>query len=82
MRLSQLNVGEKCVVSSLKNTGTIRRRLLDMGLVPGTEIECLFTSPFGDPVAYQVRQAVVAIRKSDAKDIFVEEEYEKNSVSR
>ena len=82
MRLSQLNVGEKCVVSSLKNTGTIRRRLLDMGLVPGTEIEYLFTSPFGDPVAYQIRNAIVAIRKSDAKDIFVEEEYEKNSVSR
>ena len=82
MRLSQLNVGEKCVVSSLKNTGTIRRRLLDMGLVPGTKIECLFTSPFRDPVAYQIRNAIVAIRKSDAKDIFVEEEYEKNSVSR
>ncbi|HIT21914.1 MAG TPA: ferrous iron transport protein A [Candidatus Scybalousia intestinigallinarum] len=82
MRLSQLNVGEKCVVSSLKNTGTIRRRLLDIGLLPGTEVECLFTSPFGDPIAYRIRQAIVAIRKSDAKDILVEEEYEKDSVSR
>ena len=82
MRLSQLNVGEKCVVSSLKNTGTIRRRLLDIGLLPGTEVECLFTSPFGDPIAYSIRQAIVAIRKSDAKDILVEEEYEKDSVSR
>lgn len=73
LKLSQLKVGQKAIVFSLKNTGSIRRRLLDMGLLPGTKVECLFTSPFGDPVAYRIRQATVAIRKSDAKDIWVEE---------
>ncbi len=82
MRLNQLSVGQKAVVSSLKNTGSIKRRLLDMGLLPGTEIECLFTSPFGDPVAYRIRQAIVAIRKSDAKNIWVVDDDEENSVSR
>lgn len=49
----------------------MRRRLLDMGLVPETKVECVGKSPLGDPKAYLVRGAVVAIRSSDTKDILI-----------
>ena len=43
-----------------------------MGLIPGTEIECVLVSPFKDPVAYLIRNTLVAIRNNDSKLIEVE----------
>ena len=71
LRLSELLPGESCVVKKLESRPEIRRRLLDMGLVPKTRVKCLFRSPFGDPCAYLVRGAVIALRRDDADDIFV-----------
>jgi ferrous iron transport protein A len=50
----------------------MRRRLLDMGLIEGTRVECLQKSPAGDPVAYFVRGAVIALRSEDSAGIWVE----------
>ena len=47
----------------------IKRRLLDMGLVKGTNIEPILASPSKDPRAFLVRGTIIAIRKEDAKDI-------------
>lgn len=71
LRLSGLLPGESCVVKTVNAQPEIRRRLQDMGLIPGTKVECLFKSPGGDPSAYRIRGAVVAIRCCDADDIFV-----------
>ena len=49
----------------------MRRRLLDIGMIPGTEIFCAGRSPFGDPSAYLVRGKLIAIRKKDAKRIVI-----------
>ena len=46
--------------------GAMRRRLLELGLVPGTRAECLLRAPSGSPAAYLVRGAVIALRQCDA----------------
>ena len=69
--LNELNPGETAVVKELKTRGSIRRRLLDIGLVKDTKIECVGKSPAGDPAAFLIRGAVIAIRSEDRKDIVV-----------
>ena len=69
--LNELNPGETAVVTELKTRGSIRRRLLDIGLVKDTKIECVGKSPAGDPAAFLIRGAVIAIRSEDMKDIVV-----------
>ncbi len=68
-RLDELCVGERCRVCELLCDGNIRRRFLDVGLTPGTEVVCVGRSPLGDPSAYFVRGCEIAIRKSDARGI-------------
>jgi DtxR family Mn-dependent transcriptional regulator len=46
--------------------GSQRRRLLDLGVVRGTRIEAVFRSAAGDPVAYRIRGAVIALRREQA----------------
>lgn len=64
--LSILKKGEKATVIDLCMQGAVRRRLVDLGIVRGTEIECVGKSPCGDPSAYLVRGTVIALRKRDA----------------
>lgn len=51
--------------------GLTRRRLLDLGLLPGTEVRALMKSPLGTPTAYDVRGTVLALRSEDASKIVV-----------
>lgn len=69
--LTQLKVGEKAKVIDLFANGTIRRRLQDIGLIEGTDVECVLKSPGGDPIAYQIRGAVIALRNEDSNNILV-----------
>lgn len=69
--LNQVRPGERARVQTLETAGSMRRRLLDIGLVEGTEIECVGRSPGGDPAAYLIRGAVIAIRDTDAAGIRV-----------
>ncbi len=70
-KLSDLPPDKKCRVLSVNSGEEIRRRLLDMGLIPGTLVTCVFKSPWGDPSAYLIRGALVALRNEDADKIFV-----------
>jgi len=70
--LDQLPVGRVGIVKSLEADGNKRRRLLDLGLIPGTLVEMLQKSPAGDPVAYLIRGAVIALRGSEAAQIILE----------
>lgn len=69
--LSEISVGERAEVKELRSHRGIRARLIDLGLVPETVVECVGISPSGDPRAYLIRGAVVAIRKRDARDIII-----------
>ncbi len=70
--LNKLPLGKKAKVKALTAQGTIRRRLLDLGLISDTVIEALQRSPSGDPVAYDIRGAVIALRSEEASKIMVE----------
>lgn len=69
--LKDMTPGEKATVKQLLSSGTIRRRLLDIGLTENTEVECVGKSPAGDPSAFLICGAVIAIRSEDSKDILV-----------
>lgn len=69
--LHLLSISKKATVSRLLPTCNMRRRLLDLGFTVGTEVQCLYRSPLGDPTAYLVRGAVIALRQEDACHIIV-----------
>ena len=69
--LNELQPGQFGVVSRVQPTESIRRRFLDIGLIEGTRVECVGRSPLGDPKAYRIRGAVIAIRASDAAGVQV-----------
>ena len=69
--LNDLPIGAKARVESLLSSGAERRRMLDLGLVQGTTVEALQKSPSGDPIAYFIRGAVIALRDEDARKITV-----------
>ncbi len=71
-RLCDISPGDRAVVSGMYTEGSIRRRLRDIGLVEGAEVECLMKSPLGDPVAYLIKGAVIALRHEDAAAITIE----------
>ncbi len=70
--LCDIEVGERAVVERLETEGSMRRRLLDIGLCKGAVVECVGKSPMGDPRAYLIRGAIIAIRSYDSKTVIVE----------
>jgi DtxR family Mn-dependent transcriptional regulator len=73
-RLSGLSPGEEARVVRLSPgiRGAERRRMLDLGIVPGTDVRAEMRSPSGDPTAYRVRGALIALRREQADLIYVE----------
>lgn len=69
--LSDIKPGQKAKIKELLSTESIRRRLLDIGLIENTEVECLGRSPAGDPSAFLIRGAVIAIRCEDCRNISI-----------
>ena len=72
MSLCDIKVGDKAIVKEINADENIKRRLLDIGLVEGTCVECVLKSLLNDPLAYLIRGAVIAIRNDDSKNIKVE----------
>ncbi len=71
-KLSSLEPGQAGRIIALRCEGLSRRRLLDLGLTPGTLVECSFPSPMGEPTAYRVRGALIALRKEQGDEIEIE----------
>ena len=69
--LTNLKVGQRARVTALHSGGSMRRRLQDIGLIEGTEVECVQKSPAGDPVAYRIRGALIALRAEDSARVLV-----------
>lgn len=70
--LYNLPVGRSAVVAALNAGGLTRRRMMDLGLVPGTEVKALRCSPFNDPKAFKIRGAVIALRKEEGCQVLIE----------
>jgi len=72
-RLSSLAIGQEATVVDISAAcrGVERRRLLDLGIVPGTLVRAELESAGGDPIAYRIRGAMIALRKDQADLIYV-----------
>lgn len=71
MSLDALEIGEVAVIASVGGQGALRRRLLDMGLTPGTKVMIRKMAPMGDPIEIFLRGYELTIRKEDASAIEV-----------
>ena len=65
--LNNLVIDKSATIIDLNCKGDLRRRLLDLGLVKGTNIKAVFKSPIGNPIAYEIRGTTIALRKEDSK---------------
>jgi ferrous iron transport protein A len=74
--LDKLPIGSLGRVKKLLANGDSRRRLLDLGLINDTKVEALRKSPSGDPVAFQIRGAVIALRSEESSKILMQTIYE------
>jgi ferrous iron transport protein A len=72
MTLDQLPRGAGAVVTALDSRGAERRRLMDLGLLPGLEVRADMTSPLGDPTAYLVCGSLIVLRRTQARGVHVE----------
>lgn len=66
LSLDQMRPGESGVISIVGGTGALRRRLLDMGLTPGTRVTVRKRAPFGDPLELYLRGYELTLRGEDA----------------
>lgn len=69
MSLDQMKPGEGGIIAAVGGTGSLRRRLLDMGLTPGTQISVRKVAPFGDPLELTLRGYELTLRNKDARNI-------------
>ncbi len=74
LSMAALKVGESGYVTQLSVQPAMERRLRDLGLVRGTRVTCLLKSPAGDPCAYLIRGALIALRRADAAGVGLERE--------
>ena len=65
------NISLKKLIDSVNCCKHLKTRLSDLGLVEGTPIKRVFCSPFGDPVAYEFRGSIMAIRADEACNIYL-----------
>jgi len=70
--LSELKPKERGTIVKVGGDGPVHRRILDMGVVPGTEVEVVKVAPLGDPMALLIRGYHLSLRKEEAREIFVE----------
>lgn len=77
MTLDELKPGAKGRITAVGGEGELRLRLLDMGLIPRTEVTLMKVAPMGDPIEIRVRGYELTLRVSDAKNIEVSEVSEK-----
>lgn len=69
MTLDKLPIGEKGMIRAVNGEGPLRCRLLDMGLIPGTEVMVRKVAPMGDPIEIHIRGYELTIRIEDARNI-------------
>ena len=70
--LAKLAVGVKGRVTAVGSIGPMKRRLMDMGLLPGAEVEVQKVAPLGDPIEIRVRSYSLSLRRKEAEGVAVE----------
>lgn len=70
--LNMLEIGQRARVIQVKGLGSSRKRLLDMGMVPGTVLSVIKKAPLGDPIDFKLKGYNLSLRKKEAEMIIVE----------
>lgn len=73
MNLTNVPIGESAKVTAIKGSNQITKRLMEMGIVPGVSVRMIKSAPFGDPLEVRVRGYHLAMRKSEADQIEVQD---------
>jgi ferrous iron transport protein A len=69
--LSELDIGRKAKISRILGKGAARRRMIDMGMTRGSEVEIIRKAPMGDPIDIRVKGYHLTMRKAEAEQIIV-----------
>lgn len=72
MTLKDLKPGSECRVVSIGDKGPARRRIMEMGVTPGTSVKVIKVAPLGDPIEVNIRGYELSLRKEEAMRIVVE----------
>ena len=75
MTLDELAIGASGIITAVNGEGPLRCRLLDMGIIPRTKVTKIKTAPMGDPIQISVRGYELTIRREDARNIIIREEW-------
>ena len=71
MTLNEINLDELALIKKVQGEDSLKRRLLDLGFIPGAHIKCVLISPFKNPKAYLINGNVLALRNKDAMKVEV-----------
>ena len=72
LTLSEVEPGTQVKVVHIKGKGAARRRILDMGMVPGAEVKVIRKAPMGDPIEFEVKNYKLSMRKTEAELVIVD----------
>ncbi len=72
MTLKDLKPGQEGTVISIGEKGPVRRRIMDMGVTPGTQVKVIKVAPLGDPIEINIRGYELSLRKTEASQIEIE----------
>lgn len=70
--LRELKPGQKGKIAKVLAANLVNRRILEMGITKGAEVEVVRVAPFGDPVEIKIKGYLLSLRKDEASNIFVE----------
>ncbi len=73
MTIDDLKIGQQGIIATVGGEGALPLRILDMGLIPGTQVRLQKVAPMGDPIQIQVRGYELTIRREDARRITLRE---------
>jgi ferrous iron transport protein A len=69
--LDGLELGDEAIIAKVRGARPFRRRLMEMGLVPGTEIKLVNIAPLGDPLEIELRGSRLSIRRREAVEVYL-----------
>ena len=72
MTLADLKIGQSGKILKISLSGALKRRLMDMGIVPGTNVCVEKVAPLGDPIEVRIKSYSLSLRSAEARQIEVE----------
>jgi len=72
MTLGDLKTGQSGIILKISVSGALKRRLMDMGVVPGADVCVEKVAPLGDPIEVRIKNYALSLRRGEARQIEVE----------